>query len=137
MLTLASGTHRLPRSLQEQPGQAAAYPHTPTVLASSPWLSGFALPEPWAKGQGPDESRASLSLSPLGLHPSSSSGDAQLPSAPLSSSLSWLGKKGRPGLGAGGWARWWMGLSAPWGLCFPELYLDESKQFYRELGFRR
>lgn len=24
-----------------------------------------------------------------------------------------------------------------YGLCFPELYLDESKQFYKELGFKR
>lgn len=38
-------------------------------------------------------------------------------------------QEGGPG---GGWAR-----VHTCGLCFAELYLDESKQFYRELGFRR
>lgn len=43
------------------------------------------------------------------------------------SALPWaceLGSKGGPG-------------AHTCGLCLPELYLDESKQFYKELGFKR
>ena len=59
--------------------------------------------------------------------------------------MSELGSKGeqRAGcrrvspLGGGLWGREDSPGAHNCGLCFPELYLDESKQFYKELGFKR
>lgn len=45
-------------------------------------------------------------------------------------------QKGEP-RGGGLWGREDRPGAHNCGLCFPELYLDESKQFYKELGFKR